>query len=117
MSEELPLVRNLREAAAFLTPFVSGNARPSPGAMAVFPIVGAGLGLLTGVIWGRARRMLSPLSAGVLVVAADVGLTGALHLDGVADTADGLLAHVPKRDRLAIMAEPDIGTFGAVALV
>ena len=40
----------------------------------------------------------------------------ALHLDGLADTADGLLAHVPTKDRLEIMAEPGVGSFAAVAL-
>jgi adenosylcobinamide-GDP ribazoletransferase len=52
----------------------------------------------------------------VIVVAADAALTGALHLDGLADTADGLFAHVPTKDRLAIMAEPEVGTFAVVAL-
>ncbi len=46
----------------------------------------------------------------------DLALTGALHLDGLADSADGLLAHVPARGRLEIMGEPQIGTFGAVAI-
>jgi adenosylcobinamide-GDP ribazoletransferase len=84
--------------------------------MAYFPVVGAGLGLVTGGIWRRARRSLAPLPAAVVVVGADAVLTGALHLDGLADTADGLLAHRPAKDRLSIMQEPEIGTFGTVAL-
>jgi adenosylcobinamide-GDP ribazoletransferase len=56
------------------------------------------------------------LPAAAVIVGADVALTGALHLDGLADTADGLLAHVPTRDRLEIMAEPQVGTFAAVAV-
>ncbi len=39
-----------------------------------------------------------------------------LHLDGLADTADGLFAHVPAKGRLEIMAEPQVGTFATVAL-
>jgi adenosylcobinamide-GDP ribazoletransferase len=39
-----------------------------------------------------------------------------LHLDGLADTADGLCAHVPAKSRLEIMAEPQVGTFAAIAL-
>jgi adenosylcobinamide-GDP ribazoletransferase len=84
--------------------------------MAFFPLVGAGIGLVTGGVWRRSRRSLAPLPAAVVVLAADAALTGALHLDGVADTADGLLAHVPARGRLAIMDEPQVGTFGTVAL-
>jgi adenosylcobinamide-GDP ribazoletransferase len=106
----------LAEAASFLTPFVPGQGRPSPGAMAYFPVVGAVLGLVTGGLWRLARRSLAPLPAAIVVVAADAVLTGALHLDGVADTADGLLAHVPAKGRLAIMEEPEVGTFGTVAL-
>src|SRR5918995_1030567 len=40
-----------------------------------------------------------------------------LHLDGLADTADGLLPPVDRARRLAIMATPDVGAFGLVALV
>jgi adenosylcobinamide-GDP ribazoletransferase len=104
------------EAASFLTSFVPTKGAPSPEAMAYFPVVGAGLGLLIGGLWRRSRRFFAPFPAAVVVVAADAVLTGALHLDGVADTADGLLAHVPAKGRLAIMKEPEIGTFGTVAL-
>ena len=106
----------LARAVSFLTPFVNRGGAPSPESMTYFPLVGAGLGLLTGGLWRSARRVLAPLPAAVVVVTADAVLTGALHLDGLADTADGLLAHVPAKGRLAIMAEPEVGTFGAVAL-
>ncbi len=43
-------------------------------------------------------------------------MTGGLHLDGLADTADGLCAHVPAKSRLEIMAEPQVGTFAVVTL-
>jgi adenosylcobinamide-GDP ribazoletransferase len=46
-----------------------------------------------------------------------VVLTGALHLDGLADTADGVLPHVERERRLAIMSEPTAGAFGVTALV
>jgi adenosylcobinamide-GDP ribazoletransferase len=57
------------------------------------------------------------LVAAVLAVAVDAWLTGMLHLDGLADSADGLLPPVPAAQRLAIMAAPDVGSFGVVALV
>ena len=108
---------DLREAVAFLTPF--GNrrgARPTPATMAYFPVVGASLGALIGVSWHTLRRRLPPLPAAALVVAIDALMTGGLHLDGLADTTDGLCAHVPAKSRLEIMAEPQVGTFAVVAL-
>jgi adenosylcobinamide-GDP ribazoletransferase len=84
--------------------------------MAYFPVVGASLGTLIGLLWRATRRRLPPLPAAALVVGTDVLMTGGLHLDGLADTADGLCAHVPAKSRLEIMAEPQVGTFAAVAL-
>ncbi len=108
---------DLRAAVAFLTPFGGRRgARPTPATMAYFPVVGASLGALIGLCWHASRRRLPPLPAAALVVAIDALMTGGLHLDGLADTADGLCAHVPARSRLEIMAEPQVGTFAVVAL-
>lgn len=107
---------HLRAALGFLTPLGGGAAPPTPESMAWFPVVGAGLGAGLGAFWRLAARAWTPLPAAALVVAADVAMTGALHLDGLADSADGLLAHLPRQSRLAIMAEPQVGTFAAVAL-
>lgn len=104
------------EAVAFLTPFGRSRGRPSPQAMTYFPVVGALLGAGEGVVWRWARRTWPALPAAVVALGADVAMTGALHLDGLADTADGLLAHAPRKDRLDIMSAPDLGTFGTVAL-
>jgi adenosylcobinamide-GDP ribazoletransferase len=111
----------LRAAVAFLTPVdLSPSGQPSPPptprSMAYFPLVGAAIGALVGLTWRQARRSFPPLLSATLAVAADCALTGALHLDGLADTADGLLAHVPSKDRLEIMAEPGTGSFAAVAV-
>jgi adenosylcobinamide-GDP ribazoletransferase len=84
--------------------------------MAYFPAVGAALGCAVGWGWRLAGQRLAPLPAAAVAVAGDAALTGALHLDGLADAADGLLAHVPARARLEIMTEPGVGTFGNVAL-
>ncbi len=50
-------------------------------------------------------------------MAADCGLTGLLHLDGLADTADGLLPASAAPGGFEVMGEPRVGAFGAVALV
>jgi adenosylcobinamide-GDP ribazoletransferase len=111
----------LRAAVAFLTPLHLTPASttpppPTPRSMAYFPVVGGAIGALVGLTWRQAGRMFPPLLSAALAVAADCALTGALHLDGLADTADGLLAHVPSKDRLEIMAEPGTGSFAAVAV-
>ncbi|MGH8994786.1 MAG: adenosylcobinamide-GDP ribazoletransferase [Acidimicrobiales bacterium] len=107
--------RSAREAIAFLTP-LGLTTVPSPRALRWFPAVGAGIGLAEGIIWRGARRRWPALPAAVVAVVADIALTGGLHLDGVADTADGLFAHAPAKGRLDIMAEPATGAFGTIAI-
>jgi adenosylcobinamide-GDP ribazoletransferase len=106
----------LRAAVSFLTPLGRSGAEPSAVTMTYFPLVGAALGTLVGLTWRAACRSFPPVVSAALATGADSALTGALHLDGLADTADGLLAHVPSRSRLAIMSEPQIGSFAAVAV-
>lgn len=110
------LGQSLAQAVGFLTPLGFAGKAPSPEAMAWFPLVGAGIGLGVGTSWRGARRHVGPSSAAVLALGLDALLTGALHLDGLGDSADGLLAHAPKKSRLAIMSEPDLGTFGTLAI-
>lgn len=105
-----PAGGGFRQAVAFLTP-LGGAAAPSPAALPWFPVVGALLGLLLGWLWWAAEGPLGPLAAAALVVAADLALTGALHFDGLLDSADGLLPHLPLVRRLAVMADPHVGAF------
>jgi adenosylcobinamide-GDP ribazoletransferase len=82
-----------------------------------FPLVGALMGLVSaGVCWGL-RQVVSPLLAAMLATAVWILLSGGLHLDGVADSFDGMLnASSPER-RLEIMKDPNVGTFGALGLI
>ena len=81
----------------------------------LFPIVGAGIGALVGGIAVGLDSRLTVLLAAALAVAAEALVTGAIHLDALADAADGLGA--PTRERaLEIMREPTVGAFGAAAL-
>jgi adenosylcobinamide-GDP ribazoletransferase len=106
-----------RQAVAFLTP-LGGAETPSPAALAWFPVVGAGLGLALGGVWWLAGQAWPRPVAAVLVVAADLAVTGLLHVDGLMDAADGLLPHLDRARRLEVMAAPDVGAFGvAVAAV
>ena len=106
-----------REAASFLTTIVDSDGSISPRALRYFPAVGFSLGLIEGALWSLLRRRGRSSVAPSIVVFADLALTGGLHLDGLADSADGLLAHLPAKDRLEIMSEPALGTFGVLALI
>jgi adenosylcobinamide-GDP ribazoletransferase len=109
----------MRRALAFLTPLPVGTAEPPDRrTLAWFPIVGALIGTVLGAVWWGAERLWpAPVAAG-LVVAADLALTGMLHLDGLMDTADGLLPHLTRERRLAVMRQSDVGAYGvAIAIV
>lgn len=103
-------------AVAFLT--VAGRGQtPQARALWWFPVVGAGLGaVLAAIHWG-AGELWPFVVVGILVVAADIVLTGGLHLDGVADSADGLLPHMDRERRLEVMSRPDVGAFAVAAVV
>jgi adenosylcobinamide-GDP ribazoletransferase len=108
-------------AVAFLTRVPIGRrlflAADDVGRGAVlFPVVGAGLGALVGLVAIGLDAILPPLLAAGLALVLEVLLTGAIHLDALADAADGLGASSGGR-ALEIMREPSIGAFGAVALV
>jgi adenosylcobinamide-GDP ribazoletransferase len=106
----------VKRALAFLTP-LGGPAVPDARTLSWFPVVGALLGLAVGGVWWGADRLWPPVVAAVLVVTLDLALTGLLHLDGLVDTADGLIPQVPRERRLAIMAEPTVGAYGVAAAV
>ncbi len=101
-------------AVAFLTP-VGGGRTPSPEALGWFPAVGATMGLALGGVWWAASRVWPAPVAAAVVVVADLGLTGMLHLDGLVDAADGLLPHLERQRRLDVMADPRAGAFGVGA--
>ncbi len=106
----------MRRALAFLTPF-GGAAVPTPGTLDWFPVVGAVIGLAVGAVWWLAARAWPPAAAAGVVIVSDVVFTGYLHLDGLADSADGLLAPMTRQRRLEVMTDPAVGAFGAVTLV
>jgi adenosylcobinamide-GDP ribazoletransferase len=106
----------MRGALSFLT-VLGRAAQPNERTLAWFPVVGIAVGAIVGLVWCAAGRLWPAAVAATLAVAADAIVTGCLHLDGVADAADGLLPAVERSRRLEIMADPRVGAFGAVALV
>lgn len=111
-------MRSLLAALSFLTPLPVGARRPSPATLVWFPVAGAIIGGVVGVAWVLAAELWPPLLAPAVVVVVDLVVTGALHVDGLADTADGVLPHLDGPDRRReVMAAPDVGAFGVVAVV
>lgn len=114
MSAGLVSNGGFRRALGFLTPL--GGAAP-PGGLAWFAPVGALVGGGVGGTWWLAARAFPVFVAATLAVVADLVLTGMLHLDGLADAADGLLAPLDRSRRLAAMGTPDVGAFGVGVVV
>ncbi|MER6009279.1 adenosylcobinamide-GDP ribazoletransferase [Streptomyces bluensis] len=82
------------------------------------PVAGLVVGLLSAAV-GLLLLLLGagPLLAAVATTAVSAALTRGLHLDGLADTADGLGSGKPAEDALRIMKQSDIGPFGVLTLV
>lgn len=82
------------------------------------PAVGLLLGVAAASVMALSERAGHPaLLSGTLAVATLAGLTRGLHLDGIADTADGLGTRRPAPDALEVMRSGDVGPFGVVTLV
>lgn len=103
-------------AVAFLTVLGRGR-RPTPAAVAWFPVVGAAIGAFLGLLWWGAAQLWPPAVAAAVVVVGDVAVTGMLHFDGLLDSADGLLAPMDATRRLEVMRDPTVGAFGVVVAV
>ncbi len=114
-------MRSFWSAVGFLTllPVPSHDLPPDGlrSAARWFPAVGLLLGGLLAAAGWVAAWLFPPAVAAVLTVMIWVGLTGALHLDGLADCGDGLLPPVARERRLEIMRDPRVGAFGVTAVV
>jgi adenosylcobinamide-GDP ribazoletransferase len=116
------MLDTVRAAASFLTRVPMGDVgEVTPPDLAranvLFPLIGAVIGLVQiGCALALPAAIPSALT-GILLVSLSAALSGALHLDGLADTFDGLGAQVSREERLRIMRDPHVGTFGATALV
>lgn len=114
MSGPLPAIQ-------FLTRVPLGRRPPTLDEIAAsqiwFPAIGLLIGCALLAVDRLAMRALPAASVDVLLVVALVLITGALHLDGLADAADGLFGGTTPERRLQIMRDPHRGTFAIVAVV
>ncbi len=111
-----------RLACQMLTRFPAARGidyAPALDAAAVryYPAVGILVGLAGGAVFAAAYGPFGPLPAAVLAVAATALLTGAMHEDGLADTADGIGGGRTAGRALEIMRDSRIGVYGVLALV
>ena len=112
-------IRSIRAAVSFLTVLPVANADGSPGARlgrAYFPAIGALVGLAAGVVFAFAGAATTPFLGAAAAVATLCLLTGAIHLDGLADSADGLLGRGDVAHRLEVMRDPRLGSYGVTAI-
>jgi adenosylcobinamide-GDP ribazoletransferase len=85
-------------------------------ATAFFPLVGLVLGgILAGLNWVFNLFLPTPV-VNILLIVILVALTGAMHLDGLADTVDGMAGHKPVEKRWEVMHDSRTGAFGVVGI-
>lgn len=113
---------DLKTAAAFLTRIPLNQRESGVFALArafrTFPIVGALAGFGAGLVLWLAVAVHLPANLACLVaIFALIAVTGALHEDGLADTADGFWGGSTRERKLEIMRDSRVGTFGLISVV
>lgn len=117
------IIADLRMAASFVTILPVASSKPAAdGAVAratwALPVAGLLVGLAGALVYKIVSRFgLTPNLAALLALATTALVTGALHEDGLADTADGLGGGRTRERKLEIMRDSRIGTYGVCALI
>ena len=114
--------RQLTLAVTFLTGIplkLEGDASPADlwRSMGWYPLVGLAVGVAAWAVYAGLVSFLPGLVAATLVVMLLELLTRGLHLDGLMDTADGILSGAPRERALAIMKDHNVGAMGVAAAV
>lgn len=109
---------DLKSALQFSTilPVGSDNVFRPVGQVAMFPVVGLILGGILAFSDALFSQLWPPLVVGILDTVLLIALTGGFHLDGLGDTADGLLSHRSRERALEIMKDSRSGAMGVLAM-
>jgi adenosylcobinamide-GDP ribazoletransferase len=116
------MVDGLRRAFGFLTVYplrASDTWTPETlgSSMVYYPLVGTFIGL---ALWGLAvllSVLFPPSIVSVLLLAGSLLVTGGLHIDGLADTVDGLSGSYNREDALRIFKDPHVGSMAVAGVV
>jgi len=116
------MIRQLTLAVTFLTGIplkVEGDVSSADlwRSMGWYPLVGFALGAAAWGVYAGLLELLPSLVAAVLVVLLLEAVTRGLHMDGLMDTADGILSGAPRERALEIMKDSNVGAMGVVAAV
>lgn len=112
------MLNDLKVALAFLTriPINHGPQISLRRSAALFPLVGALIGLIGGFVFYLSSAILPPLVSASISILVTVAITGAFHLDGLADICDGLIGGWNREERLKILKDSRHGTYGVAAI-
>ena len=115
-------MRPLLAAIQFLTviPFpksFTGGEKELARCMPFFPVVGLLIGIIIAAFDHVMGLIFPPLPANVMTVIAMTVISGGLHMDGLADTADGFFSARPRERVLEIMRDSRTGVMGVLAVV
>lgn len=101
----IPIARDLRV-----------GERDLAAAVPWFPVIGAFVGAVVGSVYAAALLAFPPLVAATVAVGSGILLTGAFHEDGLGDTADAVAGGSTPQERLRILRDPRLGTYGVCAV-
>jgi adenosylcobinamide-GDP ribazoletransferase len=93
------------------------DGRCFAGSLFYFPLIGLGIGLLTALADALLGCILPQAVVALVAIVMLAGISGFLHIDGLADTADGLLSSRPREQKLVIMRDSRTGAMGVTAIV
>jgi adenosylcobinamide-GDP ribazoletransferase len=115
-------MKPLLAAIQFLTviPFpksFTGGEKELEKCMPFFPVVGLLIGIIIAAFDHVMGFIFPPLPASVMTVIAMTGISGGLHMDGLADTADGFFSARPRERVLEIMRDSRTGVMGVLGVV
>jgi adenosylcobinamide-GDP ribazoletransferase len=122
MKYSLSFLSGLRNSIAFLTILPVGmdrdGLRKAASYMPVFPLIGAAIGLLVGLVVWSLEFILPKLTAGMIGLGLLLLINGVQHLDGLLDFGDGVMFHGTRSGKLRVMRDPTTGAGGlALGLV